>query len=179
MSRIGNQPVPVPSGVEVSINGSSVAIKGPKGELNHELPKQITMTQEGDELVLERPDDERDSKALHGLSRSLIQNMVTGVSEGYTRTLDIVGVGYRAIAKGNDKLEMSLGFSHTIDVQAPEGVTFDVPTATQIHVVGIDKQAVGQTAANIRALRKPEPYKGKGVRYSDEHVVRKAGKAAK
>jgi large subunit ribosomal protein L6 len=179
MSRIGNQPVAVPSGVEISISGASVVVKGPKGELTHLLPERITIHQEGDELILERPDDERESKALHGLSRSLVSNMITGVSEGYSRTLDIVGVGYRAIAKGNDKLEMSLGYSHTIDVQAPEGVTFDVPTATQIHVVGIDKQAVGQTAANIRALRKPEPYKGKGVRYSDEHVVRKAGKAAK
>ena len=179
MSRIGSQPVLVPSGVEISIDGTKVAVKGPKGELQHEMPDRITMRQEGEELILERPDDERESKALHGLTRSLISNMVVGVTDGYSRTLDIVGVGYRAIAKGNDRLEMSLGFSHTIDVQAPEGVTFDLPTATQIHVVGIDKQAVGQTAANIRALRKPEPYKGKGVRYSDEQVVRKAGKAAK
>ena len=179
MSRIGNQPIPVPGGVEISIGGTTVTVKGSLGELTHDLPEQITCRQEGEELIVERPDDERESKALHGLSRSLLNNMVIGVSQGYTRTLDIVGVGYRAVAKGNDKLEMSLGYSHTIDVEAPDGVTFEVPTATPIHVKGVDKQAVGQTAANIRALRKPEPYKGKGVRYSDEHVVRKAGKAAK
>ncbi len=179
MSRIGKTPVPIPSGVEVSISGSVVEVKGPKGTLSRELPGGLTIHQDGDELVVERPDDERESKALHGLSRSLVNNMVIGVSEGFTKELEIVGVGYRANAKGKNTLELMLGFSHPVEVSAPDGVEFDVPQQTQIIVSGIDKQQVGQVAADIRAIRKPEPYKGKGVRYVGEHVIRKAGKAAK
>jgi len=179
MSRIGKTPIPIPSGVEIKISGQDVEVKGSKGTLSRTLPGEITARQEGDELLVERPDDERESKALHGLARSLVNNMVIGVTEGFRKELEIIGVGYRANAKGKNKLEMSLGFSHTIDVVAPEGVEFDVPQPTQISVIGIDKQAVGQVAADIRALRKPEPYKGKGVRYVGERVIRKAGKAAK
>jgi large subunit ribosomal protein L6 len=179
MSRIGRSPVPVPSGVDVTIDGSHVTVKGPKGTLERDLPEPITIRQEGDELVLERPDDQRQNRALHGLARSLVANMVTGVHQGFTRQLDIVGVGYRAAAKGSDALELALGFSHPVSVKAPEGISFEVPIPTQIIVSGIDKQRVGQVAADIRKWRPPEPYKGKGVRYSDEHVVRKAGKAGK
>ncbi|KAA0234816.1 MAG: 50S ribosomal protein L6 [Acidimicrobiales bacterium] len=177
MSRVGYSPVPVPSGVEVTISGRMITVSGPRGELGRELPESIGVTQDGDSLLFERPDDQRHHRALHGLIRSLVNNMVIGVSEGYRRQLEIVGVGYRANAKSSDTLELQLGFSHPVEVKAPEGVTFEVPQPTRIDVIGIDKQAVGQVAADIRALRKPEPYKGKGVRYVGEHVRRKAGKA--
>ena len=179
MSRIGKAPIPVPSGVEVTIDGRRVAVKGPKGELDLEVPGEITVRQDGEELVVERPDDERQSRALHGLARSLVNNMVVGVSEGFSKELQIVGVGYRAAAKGSDGLELQLGFSHPVNVTAPAGITFDVPEPTRIIVSGTDKQVVGQVAADIRSYRKPEPYKGKGVRYLGEYVARKAGKAAK
>lgn len=179
MSRIGNSPIEVPSGVDISIGDGVVTVKGPKGELSQDISPLISVSQEGDTVTLTRADDERESRSLHGLYRSLIANMVVGVTEGYKKDLEIVGVGYRANAQGNNKLELSLGFSHTVSVSAPEGVTFDVPAPTQISVVGIDKQLVGQVAADIRALKKPEPYKGKGVRYVGEYVARKAGKAAK
>ena len=179
MSRIGKAPIPVPSGVEVSINGRQVAVKGPKGALDLEVPGEITVRQDGEEILVERPDDERQNRALHGLTRSLVNNMVVGVSEGFSKELQIVGVGYRAAAKGSNALELQLGFSHPVNVEAPAGITFDVPEPTRIIVSGIDKQVVGQVAADIRSYRKPEPYKGKGVRYLGEHVARKAGKAAK
>ena len=179
MSRIGKKPIPLPSGVEVTINGSNVAVKGPKGSLALVAPEDMVIAQEGDELIVSRPDDERRHRALHGLTRSLVNNMVVGVSEGFHRDLEIVGVGYRAIAQGNDKLELQVGFSHPVPVTAPAGVTFEVPAPNRITVRGIDKQLVGQVAADIRKVRKPEPYKGKGIRYSDERVLRKAGKSAK
>ncbi|MFA9564633.1 MAG: 50S ribosomal protein L6 [Acidimicrobiales bacterium] len=179
MSRIGSAPITVPSGVDVSIDGSRVTVKGPKGTLERELPAPITATLDDGTLQCERPDDDRRSKSMHGLARSLVNNMVIGVTDGYRKELEIIGVGYRAQAKGKNKLELALGFSHTIEIEAPDGVEFDVPQPTQVMVNGIDKQLVGQVAANIRALRKPEPYKGKGVRYAGEHVIRKAGKAAK
>jgi len=179
MSRVGKSPIPIPSGVEVSIDGPRVSVKGPKGELAHEAPPSITVTREGDELVVTRPDDERDNRALHGLTRSLVNNMVVGVSEGYSRELEIVGVGYRATAQGPARLELQVGFSHPVHFEAPEGISFEVPTPTRITVRGCDKQLVGQVAANIRKIRKPEPYKGKGIRYADERVQRKAGKSAK
>jgi len=179
MSRIGKAPIPVPSGVEVTIDGRRVAVKGPKGELDLEVPGEITVHQDGEELLVERPDDERQSRALHGLARSLVNNMVVGVSEGFSKELQIVGVGYRAAAKGSDGLELQLGFSHPVNVTAPAGITFEVPEPTRIIVSGTDKQVVGQVAADIRSYRKPEPYKGKGVRYLGEYVARKAGKAAK
>ena len=143
------------------------------------MPGEITVRREGDELLVERPDDERENRAMHGLVRSLVNNMVVGVTDGFRKDLDIVGVGYRAIAQGPGKLELALGFSHPVKIDAPDGITFEVPSPTTVGVVGIDKELVGQVAANIRAIRKPEPYKGKGVRYRDEHVVRKAGKTAK
>src|SRR6202167_642132 len=179
MSRIGRSPIPVPSNVTVTLSGNSVSVKGPQGQLDRELPAGITITQEGDELIVTRPDDERRHRALHGLSRSLVANMVTGVTNGFTKDLEIVGVGYRAIAKGPGTLELALGFSHPVIVEAPQGITFEVPAPTRITVRGSDKQAVGEVAAKIRKLRKPEPYKGKGVRYAGEVVRRKAGKAAK
>lgn len=179
MSRIGKAPITVPSGVEVQIQGRQVAVKGPKGELDIEVPVDITVRQDGDEILVERSDDERRNRALHGLTRSLVNNMVLGVSEGFSKELQIVGVGYRAAAKGSNALELQLGFSHPVNVEAPAGITFDVPEPTRIIVSGIDKQVVGQVAADIRSYRKPEPYKGKGVRYLGEHVARKAGKAAK
>ena len=179
MSRIGKAPITVPSGVEVQIQGRQVAVKGPKGELDIEVPVDITVRQDGDEILVERSDDERRNRALHGLTRSLVNNMVVGVSEGFSKELQIVGVGYRAAAKGSNALELQLGFSHPVNVEAPTGITFDVPEPTRIIVSGIDKQVVGQVAADIRSYRKPEPYKGKGVRYLGEHVARKAGKAAK
>ena len=179
MSRIGKQPIPIPSGVEVAIEGSRVRVKGPKGELEHDAPPSITIAKDGDAIVVTRPDDERANRALHGLTRSLVANMVTGVSEGYVRELEIVGVGYRAIAQGPQKLELQLGFSHPVQFEAPDGITFEVPQPTRITVRGFDKQLVGQVAANIRKIRKPEPYKGKGIRYADERVLRKAGKSAK
>jgi large subunit ribosomal protein L6 len=179
MSRIGRSPIAVPAGVEVTIADRHVSVKGPKGQLELDVPGEITVRLEGDEVLVERPDDERQNRAMHGLVRSLINNMVVGVTDGFRKDLDIVGVGYRAIAQGPGKLELALGFSHPVKVDAPEGITFDVPSPTTVGVVGIDKHLVGQVAANIRAIRKPEPYKGKGVRYRDEHVVRKAGKTAK
>lgn len=179
MSRIGKAPIPVPSGVDIQVTGNVVKVKGPKGELSRELPDLVTITQEGDELQIGRVDDSREARAMHGLTRSLVANMVTGVTDGFRKELDIVGVGYRAAAKGKDGLELALGFSHPVSVTAPAGIEFVVPQPTRIEVHGIDKQLVGQVAADIRAWRKPEPYKGKGVRYVDEHVRRKAGKAGK
>ena len=179
MSRIGKQPIPVPSGVDVSIDDHHVVVKGPKGTLEHDVPETITVAREGDDLLVTRPDDERENRSLHGLTRTLVSNMVTGVSQGFTRELEIVGVGYRAVAQGPTKLELQLGFSHPVTVEAPEGITFEVPAPTRITVQGADKQLVGQVAADIRKIRKPEPYKGKGIRYSDERVLRKAGKSAK
>jgi large subunit ribosomal protein L6 len=179
MSRIGRSPIAVPSNVTVTLSGGSVSVKGPQGTLERQLPAGISITQEGDELVLSRPDDERRHRALHGLSRSLVANMVAGVTDGYSKELEIVGVGYRAIAKGPRALELALGFSHPVFVDAPDGIEFEVPLPTRIIVKGIDKEKVGQVAADIRKLRKPEPYKGKGVRYAGERVLRKAGKAAK
>lgn len=179
MSRVGRAPITVPSGVEVSIAGQHITVKGPKGTLERDLPGEITVRQDEAELLVERPNDERQNRALHGLARSLVNNMVVGVSQGFRKDLDIVGVGYRATAKGDTKLELALGFSHPVSVEAPAGVTFEVASPTTIGVLGIDKETVGQVAANIRKIRKPEPYKGKGVRYRDERVVRKAGKAGK
>jgi large subunit ribosomal protein L6 len=179
MSRIGRSPIPVPSGVTVTLADDSVTVTGPQGSLARRLPPGISITQEGDVLVVARPDDERRHRALHGLTRSLVANMVAGVTEGFSKELEIVGVGYRAVPKGPNALELALGFSHPVNVSAPDGVAFEVPTPTRIIVRGIDKEKVGQVAADIRKLRKPEPYKGKGVRYAGERVLRKAGKAAK
>jgi len=179
MSRIGKAPITVPSGVEVTINGTNVAVKGPKGSLAWSVPDDITVNQDGDTLTVTRPDDERQHRALHGMARSLVANMVVGVSEGFTKELEIVGVGYRANAQGPNKLELQVGYSHSVPVDAPEGVTFEVPAPNRIVVSGIDKQLVGQVAADIRKIRKPEPYKGKGIRYAGERVLRKAGKSAK
>jgi large subunit ribosomal protein L6 len=179
MSRIGRNPVPVPSGVDVAIDGRSVTVKGPKGSLSHEVAGEITVRQDGDVLLVERPDDERVNRALHGLTRTLVNNMVVGVTTGFSKDLEIVGVGYRATPKGPSTIELALGFSHAVTVEAPDGITFEVPAPTRITVRGSDKQAVGEVAAKIRKLRKPEPYKGKGVRYAGEVVRRKAGKAAK
>jgi large subunit ribosomal protein L6 len=178
MSRIGKLPIPVPSGVEVTIAGREVTVKGPKGTLSHSVVEPITVSRSDDALVVARPDDERDSKARHGLTRTLVANMVTGVTEGYSKTLEIVGTGYRVQAKGSN-LEFALGFSHPVTVIPPEGISFAVEAPTRFVVSGIDKQQVGETAANIRKIRKPEPYKGKGVRYQGEVVRRKAGKAGK
>lgn len=179
MSRIGNAPIAVPSGVDVNINGSSVVVKGPKGSLSRDLIGGISLRQEEGHIIVERPDDERESRSLHGLSRALVNNMVVGVTQGFEKELEIVGVGYRAELKGPNALRLNLGFSHPVDVQAPEGVSFEVPAQTRIIVKGIDKEIVGQVAANIRSIRKPEPYKGKGVRYLGERILRKAGKAGK
>jgi large subunit ribosomal protein L6 len=179
MSRVGKAPIVVPSGVTVTIDGRTVAVTGPKGSLEREIPGEITVRQDEGSLLVERPDDERQNRAFHGLTRALVNNMVVGVTDGYRKQLDIVGVGYRAAAKNPTTLELALGFSHPVVINAPEGVTFEVPSPTRIEIVGIDKQMVGQVAANIRSIRKPEPYKGKGVRYAGEHVARKAGKAAK
>ena len=179
MSRIGKSPIPVPSGVTVTIADRRVTVTGPQGTLERDLPGAITVRQDDASLVVERPDDERQNRALHGLTRSLVNNMVVGVTAGFKKDLEIVGVGYRATAKGPDKIELALGFSHLVPVDAPPGITFEVPAPTRITVKGIDKELVGQVAADIRAVRKPEPYKGKGVRYAGEVVQRKAGKAAK
>ena len=179
MSRIGRSPIPLPSGVDVTIGEGHVLVKGPKGQLERDLPAVIKVRQEDSTILVERPDDERENRALHGLTRSLVNNMVVGVTAGFTKELEIVGVGYRATAQGPNKIELALGFSHPVHVEAPQGVTFEVPVPTRIIVSGIDKEQVGQVAANIRKIRKPEPYKGKGVRYAGETVLRKAGKAAK
>jgi len=178
MSRIGKLPIPVPSGVTATIDGQSLTVTGPKVSLNLDVATPITVAEEDGVLVVKRPNDEGPSKALHGLTRTLVNNMVTGVTEGYTKTLEIVGTGYRVTAKGQD-LEFALGYSHSITVKAPEGITFAVESPNKFSVSGIDKQLVGETAAKIRKLRKPEPYKGKGVRYENEVIRRKAGKAGK
>ena len=179
MSRIGRLPIPVPSGVDVAIDGRTVNVKGPKGALSHSVAAPITVDREEDgTLRVIRPDDERESRALHGLSRTLIANMITGVTEGYSKTLEIVGVGYRVQARGSD-LEFALGFSHPVPVKAPEGISFAVESPTRLRVMGIDKQQVGEVAAKIRKIRKPDPYKGKGVRYQGEVVKRKVGKTGK
>ena len=179
MSRIGKLPVPVPSGVDVSIDGATVTVKGPKGTLSHAVAAPIVVEKGEGVLDVKRPDDERESKSLHGLTRTLVNNMVVGVTEGYEKKLEIVGVGYRVLSKGPTQLEFQLGYSHSIIFDAPEGITFAVEGPTKLGVQGIDKQLVGEVAANIRKLRKPEPYKGKGVRYAGEHIRRKVGKAGK
>jgi large subunit ribosomal protein L6 len=179
MSRIGKAPITVPGGVTVDITGQSVTITGPKGTLSRELPGNITVRHDEGTLLVERPDDERESRSLHGLSRTLVSNMVTGVTDGFAKELEIIGVGYRAEATSPTSLRLALGFSHPVMMQAPEGITFEVPVQTRVIVRGIDKEVVGQVAANIRSIRKPEPYKGKGVRYLGEKVLRKAGKTGK
>ena len=178
MSRIGRLPVTIPSGVQVTIDGQNVTVKGPKGELAHTVVDPITVEQGEDGLQVKRPDDERESRARHGLTRSLINNMVLGVTEGYEKKMEIHGTGYRVANKGGN-LEFALGYSHSITVEAPEGISFAVENPTRFAVQGIDKQLVGEVAANIRKLRKPDPYKGKGVRYAGEHIRRKVGKAGK
>ncbi len=178
MSRIGKQPIAVPAGVDVAIDGSTVTVKGPKGELTRSFPAIMTIKREGDEIIVTRPDDSREAKSYHGLTRTLIHNMVEGCAHGFSKKLQLVGVGYRAALKGRD-LEMQLGFSHPVFVKAPEGITFEVPSQTEIVVSGASKEQVGQVAADIRKWRKPEPYKGKGIRYEGEKVRRKLGKAAK
>lgn len=178
MSRIGKMPISIPSGVEVKIEGQEVTVKGPKGTLSHTVPAPITVVMEDNNLIVARPDEERNSRSLHGLTRTLIANNIEGVTKGFTKGLEIVGTGYRVTAKGS-ALEFALGYSHPILVEPPTGISFQVEGNTKITVVGIDKQAVGEVAANIRKLRKPEPYKGKGVRYAGEVVRRKAGKAGK
>ncbi len=179
MSRIGKAPIAVPSGVEVNISAGVVSVKGPKGALSREIPGEIIVRKEENTVLVERPDDSRQNRALHGLTRTLVANMVTGVTDGFVKELDIVGVGYRAEAQGSNALKLALGFSHPVVVKAPDGVTFEVPQPTRIVIKGINKEVVGQVAANIRSIRKPEPYKGKGVRYLDERVMRKAGKTGK
>ena len=179
MSRIGKTPIEIKSGVEISISESFVEVKGPKGSLSQKLPEGISVEKQEEILVVSRANDLRETKALHGLIRSLINNMVVGVTDGYQKELELVGVGYRAQAKGKNALELQLGFSHPVKFSAPEGIEFDVPSQTEISITGIDKQVVGQVAADIRALKKPEPYKGKGIRYVGERIIRKAGKTAK
>ena len=179
MSRIGRLPIPVPNGVEITVDGQSVTVTGPKGTLSHTVPAPITIKRSEDgTLQVARPDDERESRSLHGLTRSLVANMVTGVTEGYTKGMEIRGVGYRVAAKGSD-LEFALGYSHPVPVPAPDGITFEVQSPTKFVVRGIDKQKVGEVAANIRKLRKPDPYKGKGVRYEGEQIKLKVGKTGK
>jgi len=179
MSRIGKAPIPVPGDVKIDIDGQSVTVTGPKGTLSRTLPGRISVRAEDATLVVERPDDERESRSLHGLSRTLVNNMVVGVTTGFTRELEIIGVGYRAEAVTPTTLRLALGFSHPVVLEAPAGVTFEVPVQTRVIVKGIDKELVGQVAANVRSIRKPEPYKGKGVRYLGEKVLRKAGKTGK
>ena len=179
MSRIGRSPIPVPAGVEVAVARRRVTVKGPNGTLERQIPGDIGVRQEDGTLLVERDGDDRRNRALHGLTRALVNNMVVGVTEGFTKELEIVGVGYRVTSHTPDRLELALGFSHSVAVDAPGGITFEVPVPTRILVKGVDKELVGQVAANIRKIRKPEPYKGKGVRYAGEHVQRKAGKAGK
>jgi large subunit ribosomal protein L6 len=178
MSRIGRLPVAIPSGVEINVEGQTVKVKGPKGELAHTVAQPITVEKNDGEVQVSRPNDERESRSLHGLTRSLINNMVLGVTEGYVKKLEIHGTGYRVQNKGGS-LEFALGYSHSITVEPPKGITFTVENPTRFQVEGIDKQLVGEVAANIRKLRKPDPYKGKGVRYAGEHIRRKVGKAGK
>ena len=179
MSRIGKSPIPVPSGVEIAMEGRRVRVVGPQGTLERDLPGEITIRQEDTTLLVERPNDERQNRALHGLTRSLVNNMVVGVTQGFTKELEIVGVGYRAAAPSPTRIDLALGFSHPVGMDAPPGISFEVPVPTRIIVRGIDKELVGQVAADIRKIRKPEPYKGKGVRYAGERVQRKAGKTGK
>ena len=178
MSRIGKMPITIPAGVEVNIDGNTVTVKGSKGELTRSFSPMMAIKQEGAEIIVERPDESRQARSLHGLTRTLINNMVVGVNDGFSKKLQLVGVGYRAALKGKD-LEMQLGYSHPVLVKAPEGITFECPSQTEIVVSGINKELVGQVAADIRKWRKPEPYKGKGIRYEGEYVRRKLGKAAK
>lgn len=179
MSRIGKQPIVVPTGVDVVIDGRTVTVRGPKGVLSHTVPEPITVAREQDgTLLVKRPDDERRSKSLHGLSRTLVNNMILGVSQGYEKRMEIHGVGYRVVAKGSD-LEFSLGYSHPVPIKAPDGISFTVENPTRFSVAGIEKQAVGEIAATIRRLRRPDPYKGKGVRYAGEKIRRKVGKTGK
>lgn len=178
MSRIGKAPITIPSGVDVTIVGRTVTVKGPKGTLARDIPGEITVRKEESTILVERPNDERENRSLHGLSRTLVNNMVIGVTDGFVKELEIVGVGYRAEAQGQN-LRLALGFSHPVMVPAPDGISFEIPQQTRVIVKGIDKELVGQVAANIRSIRKPEPYKGKGVRYLGERIVRKAGKTGK
>lgn len=178
MSRIGRLPVAIPAGVDITIDGQTVTVKGPKGQLSHEVAAPISVARGEDSLEVSRPDDERNSRSLHGLTRTLINNMVLGVTEGYEKKLEIHGTGYRVLAKGSN-LEFALGYSHPITVEPPAGITFAVENQTRFSVQGIDKQLVGEVAANIRKLRKPDPYKAKGIRYAGEHIRRKVGKAGK
>ncbi|MBB1040478.1 MULTISPECIES: 50S ribosomal protein L6 [unclassified Dietzia] len=178
MSRIGKAPITVPSGVDIKVDGQTITVKGPKGELTQELPAPITVSVEEGTITVNRPDDHRDNRSLHGLSRSLVNNMVVGVTEGYVQKMEIFGVGYRVVAKGTD-LEFALGYSHPVPIAAPDGITFAVEGATKFSISGIDKQQVGQIAANIKRLRKHDPYKGKGIRYEGEQVRRKVGKTGK
>jgi large subunit ribosomal protein L6 len=177
VSRIGKKPVSIPKDVKITQNGRSIVVKGPKGELQTEIHNNISVSIENNEVIVKRPDDSKQNKALHGLTRALIQNMVVGVTQAYQKTLDIVGVGYRAELKGRNLL-INIGYSHPIYFMPPDGITLQTPTQTQIVVSGIDKQLVGMVAAKIRSIRMPEPYKGKGIKYSDEQIIRKAGKTA-
>ena len=178
MSRIGRLPITIPAGVDVTIDGDRVSVKGPKGQLEHSLPTPITVTLEEGQVTVARPDDERESRSLHGLTRTLISNMVEGVTNGFSKQLEVVGTGYRVQAKGQD-LEFALGYSHPVLIEAPEGITFATDGQTKFSIEGIDKQKVGQIAANIRRLRKDDPYKGKGIRYAGEQIRRKVGKTGK
>ena len=178
MSRIGKKPIPVPAGVEVTINGNDVAVKGPKGELKKSFYELLTIEQEGNEIIVSRPDDSRTCRAMHGLTRTLLHNMIVGVSEGFSKKLELQGVGYRVALKGKN-LDLSLGFSHPVIVEPEEGISFEVPDNTHIIVKGIDKETVGQYASEIRDKRRPEPYKGKGIKYADETIRRKVGKTGK